>query len=177
MHLIVNALGFPSGWWACVLGVVHGYETAGLLFCGLLVVAHLFWVGSARQEMQLAFVALLLGIAIDTLLQFFKVIHFEGLAWGVLSPFWLWMLWILFALTLNSSLAFLKRLPLRVAAAAGLVFGPLSYLAGAALGAASLHRSFFELSILALAWTLALPVLVWTAQKISTDTKVVHDEP
>jgi hypothetical protein len=78
---------------------------------------------------------------------------------------------------LNSSLAFLKRLPLRVAAAAGLVFGPLSYLAGAALGAASLHRSFFELSILALAWTLALPVLVWTAQKISTDTKVVHDEP
>jgi hypothetical protein len=177
MHVIVNALGFQAGWWACVLGVVHGYETAALVFCGLLVLAHLSWVAHARQEIQLAGMALLLGIALDTLLQFFAVIHFEGRAWGTLSPFWLWMLWILFALTLNSSLAFLKRLSLLVAAAAGLVFGPLSYLAGAALGAASLHRSFFELSILALAWMLALPVLVWMAQKISTDTKVAHDEP
>ena len=84
---------------------------------------------------------------------------------------------MLFALTLNSSLAFLKRLPLLIAAAAGLVFGPLSYLAGAALGAASLHRSLFELSVLALAWMLALPALVWMAQRISTDTKVAHDEP
>ena len=177
MHMIVNALGFQAGWWACVLGVVHGYEAVGLAFCSLLVVAHLVWVGPARTEMQMALVALLLGIAIDTLLQSFAVIHFEGRAWGALSPFWLWMLWVLFALTLNSSLAFLKRLPLRASAAAGLVFGPLSYLAGAALGAASLHRSVFELSILAMAWMLALPVLVWMAQKISTDTKVAHDEP
>ncbi|MEN9329911.1 MAG: hypothetical protein RLZZ484_1099 [Pseudomonadota bacterium] len=177
MYAIVNALGFQAGWWACVLGVVHGYETAALLFCGLLVLAHLAWVGHARQEIQLAAVALLLGIAVDTLLQSFAVIHFEGRAWGWLSPFWLWMLWVLFALTLNSSMAFLKRLPLLISAAAGLVFGPLSYLAGAALGAASLHRSLFELSTLALAWMLALPVLVWMAQKISTDTKVAHDEP
>lgn len=177
MHVIVNALGFQAGWWACVLGVVHGYETAALLFCGLLVFAHLAWVGHARQEIPLAAVALLLGIAVDTLLQSFAVIHFEGRAWGALSPFWLWMLWVLFALTLNSSMAFLKRLPLLISAAAGLVFGPLSYLAGAALGAASLHRAFFELSALALAWMMALTILVWMAQRISNDTKVAHDEP
>jgi hypothetical protein len=35
----------------------------------------------------------------------------------------------------------------------------------------------FELSVLALAWMLALPALVWMAQRISTDTKVAHDEP
>jgi hypothetical protein len=177
MHVIVNALGFQAGWWACVLGVVHGYETAALVFCGLLVLAHLSWVAHARQEIQLAGVALLLGIFLDTLLQSFAVIHFEGRAWGWLSPFWLWTLWVLFALTLNSSLAFLKRLPLLIAAAAGLVFGPLSYLAGAALGAAYLHRSLFELSVLALVWMMALPILVWMAQRISTDTKVAHDEP
>jgi hypothetical protein len=70
----------------------------------------------------------------------------------------------MFALTLNSSLSFLQRLPLSVSAAAGFLFGPLTYYAGAKLGAASFDNTLNHLAILAVTWMVALPGLVWLAK-------------
>jgi hypothetical protein len=96
------------------------------------------------------------------------VISFYGWALGSLSPFWLWMLWVMFALTLNTSLAFLKTQPLWISAVAGLVFGPITYYAGAKLGAADFDGSFYHFGALALAWALAMPTLIYLAKTPST---------
>jgi len=118
---------------------------------------------------------LALGIAIDSSLQYFSVISFYGWALGPLSPFWLWMVWVLFALTLNSSLAFLQNKHWILSAVAGLLFGPLSYLAGTKFGAAAFDNTLFSIATLACVWMITLPLLVFISKTYPQQNEVTHD--
>jgi hypothetical protein len=161
MYRFLNALGFQLGWWACVAGVGVGLEVPALVFCLALTTALVYFAPNPLLEIKLATAACLLGVVLDTGLQYFSVISFYGWSLGLLSPFWLWLLWVMFALTLNSSLSFLQKLPLGLSAAAGFLFGPLTYYAGAKLGAASFDSTVSHLVVLAVTWMVALPCLVW----------------
>ncbi len=173
MYRLVNAIGFQTAWWACIAGVGHGLEVPALAYCTVLAAAHLLYIDKRKQELQLAAVALFIGIVVDTALQSISVIDFYGWAlWGM-SPFWLWALWVLFAMTLNASLAFLKDQPLWLSGAAGLLFGPLTYYAGTQLGAASFDASVTHVLALALAWMLALPAMVMVATRISANVAIL----
>ena len=165
MHRILNAVGFQSAWWALVAGAGHGMDTAACAFGAALALAHLYLSDQRVNEWRLASTVMLLGIAMDSILQAFGVLRFEGWAVGSLSPVWLWMLWLLFGMTLNSSLAFLKTKPLVLSAALGALLGPANYIAGAELGAAALDRTPEHIAALALTWMFALPAMVWLAQK------------
>lgn len=171
MRFFLNILGFQTAWWTCIAGVGHGFEIPALLYGLLLAGLHLRFAHQPRQEAKLAVFALIVGIAADTLLQMASVIGFYGWALGPLSPFWLWLLWALFAMTLNTSLAFLQNHTLWVSVAAGLVFGPLTYYAGAQLGAASFDNTAGHVGALAITWGLALPVLVYVAKHFFTPPK------
>jgi len=171
MALFINALGFQSAWWLCVAGVGHGLELPALAYGWVLMGLHLFFAPHPRHELQLAAVAVALGVVVDTGLQTAGVIDFYGWALGPLSPFWLWVLWALFAMTLNASLSFLQSQPLWLSALAGLVFGPLTYVAGAELGAAALVVTPWHLGALALTWLMALPLLVHLAKQLSLSTQ------
>jgi Protein of unknown function (DUF2878) len=168
MNRFLNALGFQMGWWACVAGVGQGLDIAALVFCSVLVCVHLFFSDWRWVEIKVALIACAIGVVVDTALQYALVIDFYGWALPPLSPFWLWMLWVLFALTLNTSLAFLKQAPLIISALAGLVFGPLTYIAGAKYGAASFDNTLPHIAILGVTWMLSMPALVRMAQIIST---------
>ena len=165
MYLFINAIGFQAAWWACVAGVAHGFEIPALIFGACLAFAHLAYTEHKLKDLRLAAVSLVMGIVLDSLLQYFSVMQFHGLSILGLSPFWLWMLWGLFALTINTSLAFLKTKPLVLSALAGFVLGPLTYYAGAALAAASWEGASFPFLTLALAWMVALPSLIFLARK------------
>ena len=171
MNKVVNALGFQAGWWACVSGAGHGFEIESILFCSLLVCGHLYLSASPWRELKLGLFAIGVGIAVDSALQQLGIIHFDGWALGPLSPFWLWALWGIFALTLNSSLAFLKQQSLLTSAILGLAFGPVTYYAGARLGAAALDITLAHWAALALAWMLTMPLLVAAARHITTTTQ------
>lgn len=178
MRLFLNILGFQTAWWACIAGVGRGFEIPALLYGLVLAGLHLRFAHQPGQEAKLALLALVVGMAVDTLLQMASVIGFYGWALGPLSPFWLWLLWALFAMTLNTSLAFLQNHTLWLSAAAGLVFGPLTYYAGAQLGAASFDNTPVHLGALAITWGFALPVLVYAAQRMftpSTDTSHIDN--
>ena len=168
MRVLLNALGFQTAWWACIAGVGHGLEIPALCYGFALAALHVGFATQPRQEIKLAGIALTLGVVIDTLLQAASVIDFYGWSLMFVSPFWLWLLWILFAMTLNSSLSFLQTQPLWLSAFAGLVFGPLTYYAGAQLGAASFDSSFIHITVLALIWMMALPFLVYLAKQLFT---------
>ena len=166
MSLVINALGFQVAWWALVASVAPGFEAAALALCALLAAAHFRYMStSPRREAALAVAALLVGICVDSVLQASGFITFHGASLGPLSPFWLWMLWALFGLTLDASMAFLKRRHLALSALLGGVFGPLSYLAGAKVGAAELVSMPLNFAVLAGAWVIALPLLVWLARR------------
>lgn len=166
MKRLLNALGFQAGWWACVTSVDQDGHLPALLFCAALAAAHLRFCEAPHKEIRLAALALAMGIVTDSLLQHAGVIAFRGMAWAPLSPFWLWALWILLAFTLHSSMAFLSQSPWWLAAGLGAAFGPLSYLAGARLGAAVLDTTAAHLLTLACVWALAMPVLVGAHQRV-----------
>ena len=170
MNRILNALAFQSAWWALVAGVGWGLEGPAMIYGALLACVHLFVTARRLPEIQLALLVMLMGIVMDSLLQFFSVLRFEGSALFPLSPFWLWMLWLLFGLTLNSSMAFLKSQPWFLSAALGALFGPINYIAGAKLGAADVVQTLPNIAVLALSWMLALPLMVRAACIISPST-------
>jgi len=171
MRLLFNALGFQTAWWACIAGVGHGLEIPAIAYCLVLAGLHLAFATKPWSETKLAAIALVTGLLVDTLLQTASVIDFYGWALGSLSPFWLWLLWVMFAMTLNASLSFLQTQPLWLSAAAGLVFGPLTYYAGAQLGAASFDGSVIHVGALALTWMIALPFLVYMAKQLFNPPK------
>lgn len=162
---LVNAIGFQAGWWACVIGAAQGQQALAIGLSLLLVAAHLVFAHPRGAEVRLALASLVIGVVVDSLLQAFGVLSFAGASWGPLSPPWLWMLWVLFALTLNASLDVLKNLHGSVVAVLGAVFGPVSYIVGARLGAATFDGSMVGTAILALTWAAALPALVALAKR------------
>jgi Protein of unknown function (DUF2878) len=170
MKKLINAAWFQIGWWACIIGASHGQEVAALVLCSVLVCLHLVYTDHMRQDIQLALIVLLIGIVTDSAFQCFSIISFYGWSIGPLSPFWLWMLWLMFALTLRSSLAFLHS-RLALSALLGLLFGPLTYLSGAKLGAAALDASHIHIALIALTWMVVLPATVLLSQKISPTHK------
>lgn len=79
---------------------------------------------------------------------------------GWLCPPWMTALWMAFASTLNGSMSWLSG-RVGVAALAGAVFGPMSYLAGERLGAIALNaNTAVSLGILAVTWALLMPALL-----------------
>ena len=171
LSVVINALGFQAAWWACIVGAGHGFDREAIVFCVILAVLHLRISKHRWPECQLGLFAVLLGVVVDSLLQALSVIRFAGAALEPLSPFWLWTLWGMFALTLNASLAFLKGQPLIVSAALGLLFGPATYYAGTNLGAAELDVTPVRMLALGTAWAIAMPLLVVIAQRTNSITK------
>ena len=177
MNRFINAIGFQIGWFVCIASVRYDQEILALLFCGVLVGLHLFYSNAPLIDFKLSLIALVLGVVVDSSLQYFSVISFYGWGLGPLSPFWLWMVWVMFALTLNYSLAFLLNRHLLLSAIAGLLFGPLSYIAGAKLGAAGFDNSLSHLAVLGMIWMLTLPALVFIYKNSFLPTEVTHDAP
>jgi hypothetical protein len=175
MHRLINAIGFQVGWLICIAAVRNSLEIPALLTCSILIGIHFFYTYAPLKDFKLSLVCLALGIVIDSSLQYFSVISFYGWALGPLSPFWLWMVWAMFALTLNSSLAFLQNKHWILSAVAGLLFGPLSYIAGTKLGAAAFDNTLFSIATLACVWMITLPLLVFISKTHPQQTEVTHD--
>lgn len=164
LHVILNALGFQAAWWILIISVDRGLEAPAIALCLVLAALHLYVNPRPGLELRLAAASCGLGIVLDTLLQATGVITFRGWALGLLSPLWLWTLWALFGLTLNASMAFLLSRHWGLSVLLGGIFGPLSYLAGGKLGAASFSPSAQNLAALAVAWMVAMPLLVILAR-------------
>lgn len=76
-------------------------------------------------------------------------------------------MWGLFATAINSSLKWLNN-RYALAFVLGAIFGPLSYRAGAAFGAATFpYGEIISLIILAGIWGVVLPLWIWLNQKLS----------
>jgi hypothetical protein len=161
MSRLLNFGMFYVGWLACVAGAGRGRLWLGPTVVAVLVMGHLLLTRDRVREATLALVVGLFGFAVDTLQASAGLYVFSGtstLPW--LCPPWMVALWVLFATTLNSSMAWLRGRH-RLAASLGAVCGPLSYAAGARLGAIELHpHAFVSLAGIAVVWGLAMPTLL-----------------
>ena len=163
MHAVVNFIAFQIGWFAAVLGAGHGMPWLGVAIVPLVLLLNLVLSADWRQELIVALAAAVMGFAVDTSLVAAGV--FAPVPFFVprpFSPLWMVMLWVNQATTLNSCMAWLRGRYL-AGALFGAVGGPLAYLSGAKLGAASLP-STNGLLILGITWAVAFPALLAVAE-------------
>ena len=124
--------------------------------------------GRLRQEASVAASAAALGWGLDASLVGLGALAFPATAqFGSPVPAWMIALWVAFAATLSTSMAWIREKP-ALAVLFGAVGGPLAYEAGRRLGAVELGPN--GLAAVAAEWALATPLLGW----LSTRTEVVR---
>lgn len=163
-YQLVNFIGFNAGWFACVLSAAGGAPWAGLMGVAALVGLHLRMMTHPRRELALLLIAGMLGGFIDSIQMRMGVFSFPGhgaISW--ICPVWLIALWVNFATTFHVTARWLRGRYL-LAAALGALSGPLSYVAGAKMGAMKLNPdAALATAGIAVAWALAMPLLVLAA--------------
>jgi len=165
MPVLINFIAFQIGWFACVLGAAWGWPWAGIGIALAIVTWHLSRVAQPRQELVLVGAAAVVGVLWDSLLPLLGWIRYpNGMLVTNTAPLWMVTLWMLFATTLNVSLAWLKN-RLWLAIPFGALGGPLAYLGGEKLGALELVEPMAALAALAIGWALLTPALLWLARR------------
>lgn len=163
-NLIVNIVAFQVGWFACVLGAAQGWPLAGAALALVIAVWHTARAARPAQEAKLIVAAVLIGAAWDSSLAALGWLSFVSVITDAMAPPWILGLWALFATTLNVSLNWLKGRWL-VAALLGGIAGPLSYWAGARLGAVVLVEPVPALVALSIGWAILMPLLMALARR------------
>ncbi|RPH93665.1 MAG: DUF2878 domain-containing protein [Lysobacterales bacterium] len=166
MNLVVNFVAFQLGWFACVLGAAKGLPWAGVLVVLAVIALHLARVRRPLPELRLVGLAMALGLLVDSLLLATGWLSYPtGLWLPGLAPYWIVAMWGLFATTLNVSMGWLRGRPL-LAVLMGAVGGPLSYLGGEKLGGIELTEPVAAMAALAVAWAVAMPLLMMAAERL-----------
>jgi len=166
MKLMLNFVAFQLGWFACVLGAANALPWLGPVVVAAVVSLHLAMASRPLPELYLVLAAMLLGLVVDSLLLATGWLNYSvGLWLPGFAPYWIVAMWALFATTLNVSMGWMRGRPV-LTVLMGAVGGPLSYLAGEKLGAIELTHPIPALAALALAWAVAMPLLMWLAARL-----------
>ncbi|MBT8108594.1 MAG: DUF2878 domain-containing protein [Gammaproteobacteria bacterium] len=167
MSILVNFLAFQAGWFASVLGAAQNMPWVGPAVVLAIVVLHLRQARRPELEAGLLVASGIIGLCFDSLLVSLGWVTYpSGLISTSLAPYWIVTMWVLFATTLNSSMAWLKGRRV-LAAVLGAIAGPMSYLAGAKLGGIEFVERGGAVIFLALGWAAAMPVLITLADKLN----------
>jgi hypothetical protein len=169
MGRLTNFAMFYLGWFACVMGAGHGQLWLGPSVVAALLLIHLFLHAAPVQEARLILMIGISGFVVDTLQASAGLYAFtrtSAAPW--LCPLWMVALWMIFATTLNGSMAWLAG-RYGLAATLGALCGPVSYLAGARLGAIELPaHAALSLVGIAVVWACVMPSLMWLGGFLST---------
>jgi len=167
-NVFINAALFQILWFAAILGSAKLMLWPSVVACTVLAIWQLHPARKHASDIMLVCVAILLGLVIDTFLlqldlyQFTYPFPVEGI-----SPLWIILMWIGFALTVNHSMKWLELHAL-LPALMGAVFAPLSYLAGLRLGAIEYFADPLVVSAwISVSWAIALTILARIPNKIA----------
>jgi hypothetical protein len=166
MNVIVNAILFQAGWFACVLGAANGVPWAGALVAMAIVGWHVLRAPRPTRELALAVGAAIAGALFETALLQAGLVRFDaGVVVNGVAPYWMVALWALFATTLNVSLRALREHP-ALAVLLGAAGGRAAYYAGERLGAIDLGALAPALVAIAIGWALLTPALLAAARRL-----------
>jgi hypothetical protein len=158
--VLLNIAISQAGWFGVILAASHGKPVLAGAVAIAGVVAHLALSHRRRTELLVVLAAMAIGGVWDSVLAANGVIRYPNGQWSAfLAPYWIVGLWALFATTLNVSMRWLHGRWLAAVLFGG-IGGPLSFWAGARLGAAHFPNPVLALSVLALGWAVLMPLLV-----------------
>jgi len=166
MHLLINILGFKIGWVSSVMGAAAQSPWLGPAIFVLVAAVHLRQARRPDLEIGLVIAAGIIGVWFDSFLVAMQWVSYSSGQLGpMLAPYWIVTMWMLFATTLNRSMAWLRGRA-SLASLLGAVAGPASYLAGRKLGAIEFVDTTAALIALAIGWAVIMPLLVALATRL-----------
>lgn len=161
-----NFVIFQLGWFACVLGAANNQVLWAVTGTLAYIAFHIWHSPSPKSEMSLLLKAFFFGLVADTLIMHLGYLRF-GDDWPspYLSPLWMWVLWVLVATTINSSMAWLRGKPI-LGAILGGICGPMSYEAGIRMGAGTwaLGGQIIGFVMVGIVWAIAIPLFFYWAR-------------
>jgi len=162
---LLNFVLFQLGWLGCVLGGAAGQPLLGTALAMVIICWHLWHAPKPEAEIKLIAVAILIGAMWDSFLVWQNWLSYpSGMLLPYAAPYWIVMMWALFATTLNVSLRWLKGRWI-YAVVFGAVGGPLAYFAGERLGAVEFGDTRTAMLALLIGWGLFTPLLLALSQR------------
>jgi hypothetical protein len=165
---LVNLAFFQAVWFLTVISAANGLLWPGLMGLAVFFAVHRFFSVTARAEFILVVGAAFLGLVIEAVFVRTGVLLYQQEMASVAGvPLWMLVMWANFALTMNGCLSWLQGRYL-LAAVLGFVGGPLSYLGGIKLGAATAGGALeFVLAAIAICYAIVTPALLFLAQRLA----------
>ena len=163
---LVNFILFQISWFACVLGAAHNLLWPSVVVIFVFVAWQLSPQNRCPGDIRLVALCVAIGIVLDSVWIRLGIIKYEMAYPSQLwAPIWIIFLWVSLALTINHSLAWVKR-RLIVAALFGAIGSPLSYYAGSRLGAAELPADVvITVAVFAVSWAFVMTGLAILADR------------
>ena len=148
-----------------MLSAARDAAWVGIVFVAGLLALHLRQARQPQRELRLVVWVVVLAAPWETaLIRAGLIAYPHGTLWAGFAPPWLLALWVLFAIQVNVLFRWLRG-RWWLAMALGAVAGPLSFRAGAALGAAYISEMPATLGTLAIGWAIWMPLLVWMGER------------
>ena len=158
--VVINLAMFKAAWVATVAAAAASVPVLGAFAVAIAVLVHLARTKNAKAEATLLLIAAAIGFVWESLLVATGVLQYgSGFLLEGAAPYWIVAMWVLFATTLNVGMRWLRK-NLVVAAIAGAIGGPMSFLAGASAGAVVLADPVVSLLVVGAGWAVLLPVVV-----------------
>ena len=177
VNIVINFIAFQVIWLLCVFGAAYGYPWLGpVAVVGWMLVHLKLHETIARQEMQLALFAALLGYGLDSIMVLLDIFQFtEPAQLGYPSALWMVALWLNLALTIRHSLAWLNHHYVWISLFGG-IGGALAYWAGERIGAITMQDKALGLIVVFSVWFFALPVIYLISNKLQHRASQQHAE-
>ena len=176
MPLLINLIGFKVGWVSSVMGAAAQMPWLGPAVFALVAFVHLRQARRPDLELGLVATAGAIGICFDSLIVAMGWVSYpSGQFSPVLAPYWIVTMWMLFATTLNRSMAWLKGRS-ALAVVLGGIAGPASYYAGHKLGAIEFVDPMAAFAALAIGWAAIMPLLMMLAERLDGFQPAVAEE-
>ena len=163
---VINFIFFQLVWFICIIGAATNETHTAVAFSLLIVLFHIYLTKYKTSELKILLLASIIGFLFDGFLLKSELVLYADHGWSYsITPLWIIVLWMGFAITLNSSLSWLKK-KLNLSILFGSLGGPLAYLAGEKLGAVTLMTPD-TLMIISIGWAIITPLLILASNKIS----------
>lgn len=167
VYFVVGQLG----WFACVLSAAHDVPWMGVAAAIVLVAVHLARVARPLQEFKLLVSVVAVGAIWESVpVATGLLVYPNGTVLPGAAPYWILALWALFAAQFNTTFGWLKqpgqpRQRMLLASLLGAIAGPMSFRAGAALGAVRLAHPVLAMIALSIGWAILMPVLILLSRR------------
>jgi hypothetical protein len=161
IYFVVGQLG----WFACVLSAAHGMPWMGVATTAMLVAIHLARVERPLTEFKLLVSVVAMGAIWESVPVLSGLLAYpNGILLPGAAPYWILALWALFAAQFNTTFGWLKHRVL-LASVLGAIAGPMSFRAGAALGAVRFVHPLPATIVLAIGWAILMPLLILLSRR------------